>query len=109
MVFATFPVLSACTQEHALGMRAATAHKWLKVFVSREFDRFISDDRDGRGFDSFWNRFPDLELEIIRFVMEQCSKKESSFTTEIFANLIDTQFYEMNGIKKDDQGLVRSA
>jgi len=90
------------------GMTAKTAHKWSNILVNKDFEDFTSDGRGGKRGDSFWDFFPDLELEARQFVNEECSKKEASFTAESLARFIDNRFYELNDMKKVDQGFVRS-
>lgn len=90
------------------GMTAKTAYKWSKILVNQDFDAFIGDDRGGKRIDGFWDSYPDLEIEARQFLVEQCSKKESSFTVDTFAKFIDERFYEMNDTIKNDLTLVRS-
>jgi hypothetical protein len=45
--------------------------------VNREFDEFINEDRGGQRGDTFWDCYPDLELESRQFVFEECSKQKS--------------------------------
>ena len=40
------------------------------------------EDRGGKRGDSFWDCYPDLELEAKQFIFEECSKKEATFTAE---------------------------
>ncbi|CAF1586967.1 unnamed protein product, partial [Didymodactylos carnosus] len=61
-------------------MTAKTSHKWADVLINQDFDEFTNDSRGGKRGDSFFDLFPDLELEARQFVFEQCSKKEASFT-----------------------------
>ncbi|CAF4915151.1 unnamed protein product, partial [Rotaria magnacalcarata] len=64
--------------------------------------------RGGKRGDSFWDCYPDLELEAKQFVYQECSKTEATFTVETLARFIDQRFYELNNLKKIDQQLVRS-
>ncbi|CAF3059134.1 unnamed protein product [Rotaria sp. Silwood2] len=57
------------------GMTVKTSHKWANILVNKDFDEFTKDDRGGKRFASFWNCYPDLELEATQFVIEECSKK----------------------------------
>jgi hypothetical protein len=90
------------------GMTAKTAHKWSNILVNKDFDEFTNEERGGKMTDAFWDCYPDLELEAKQFIIEECSKKEASFTAESLAIFIDHRFYELNNIKKDDKRLVRS-
>lgn len=89
-------------------MTAKTADKWSKILITEDFNAFTSDERGGKRHDDFWDCYPDLEIEAKQFAVEQCSKKESSFTVEIFAKFIDERFHEMNNVTKNDSTLVRS-
>jgi hypothetical protein len=89
-------------------MNVKTSHKWANSLINKDFDEFISDDRGGTRIDLFCDCYPDLELEAKQFVIEECSKKEASFTAETLAGFVDDRFYESNNLKKVDQGLVRS-
>ena len=66
------------------------------------------EDRGEKRGDSFWDCYPDLELEAKQFIFEECSKKEATFTAETLARFIDNRFYELNNVQKVDQRLVRS-
>ncbi|CAF1539603.1 unnamed protein product, partial [Rotaria sp. Silwood1] len=90
------------------GMTATSAHKWSTVLVNKDFDEFTAEERGGKRFDTFWDCYPDLELEARQFVTEECSKTEASFTAESLARFIDARFYQLNNMKKVDLELVRS-
>ncbi|CAF3198693.1 unnamed protein product [Rotaria socialis] len=85
-----------------------TCHKWTNILVNRDFNEFTIDERGGKRGDSFWDCYPDLELEAKQFVYQECSKTEAAFTVETLARFIDQRFYELNNLKKIDQQLVRS-
>ncbi|CAF3567601.1 unnamed protein product, partial [Rotaria socialis] len=76
--------------------------------MNKDFDEFTIDERGGKRSDSFWDCYPDLELEAKQFVYQECSKTEAAFTVETLARFIDQRFYELNNPKKIDQQLVRS-
>ncbi|CAF4443413.1 unnamed protein product, partial [Rotaria magnacalcarata] len=78
------------------------------ILVNKDFDEFTIDERGGKRGDSFWDCYPDLELEAKQFVYQECSKTEATFTVETLARFIDQRFYELNNLKKIDQQLVRS-
>ncbi|CAF4504576.1 unnamed protein product, partial [Didymodactylos carnosus] len=61
------------------GMTCRTAHKWANILVNGDFDECTKDERGGKRGDSFWDCYPDLELEAKQFTLEECSKKEASF------------------------------
>ncbi|CAF2060717.1 unnamed protein product [Rotaria magnacalcarata] len=90
------------------GTTIKTCHKWTNILVNKDFDEFTIDERGGKRGDSFWDCYPDLELEAKQFVYQECSKTEATFTVETLARFIDQRFYELNNLKKIDQQLVRS-
>ncbi|CAF1580274.1 unnamed protein product, partial [Didymodactylos carnosus] len=89
-------------------MTAETAHKWVDVLINEDFDVFTNEYRGGKRSDSFYDTFPDLEVEARQYVLEGCTRKDSSFTAEKLARFIDKRFYEVTNIKKVDDTLVRS-
>ena len=60
------------------GMTIKTFHKWANILVNKDFDEFTMEDRGGKRGDSFWDSYPDLELEAKQFIFEECSKKRSN-------------------------------
>ncbi|CAM4786006.1 unnamed protein product [Rotaria magnacalcarata] len=90
------------------GTTIKTCHNWTNILVNKDFDEFTIDERGGKRGDSFWDCYPDLELEAKQFVYQECSKTEATFTVETLARFIDQRFYELNNLKKIDQQLVRS-
>ena len=90
------------------GITAKTAHRWSNILINGDFDEFISDERGGKRSESFWDCYPDIELEAKCFVIEQCSSKKSNFNVEMLAMFIDRRFYEINETVKNDSGYVRS-
>ncbi|CAF2156340.1 unnamed protein product [Rotaria magnacalcarata] len=89
-------------------MTNKTCHEWKKILVNKDFDEFTIEERCGKRGDSFWDCYPDLELEAKQFVFEECSKIEAPFTSGTLVIFIDNLFYELNNLKKVDQRLVRS-
>ena len=89
------------------GMTIKTCHKWANILVNKDFDEFTIEGRGGKTGDSFWDSYPDLELEAKQFVFEECSKKEATFTVDTLARFSDNRFYELNNVQKVDQRLVR--
>ena len=78
------------------------------IHINEDFDDFIIDDRGSKKNDSFWDRFPDLELEVKHFIVQECSKKEASFSADTLAWFIDERFYQITELKKVDSTLIRS-
>ena len=83
-------------------MTAKSAHKWGYILVNQDLDEFSIDERGGKQNDSFWDCFPDLELEARPFVLQECSNKEASFVAEALAKFIDERFYQLTGTNKTD-------
>lgn len=90
------------------GITAQTAHKWSEILLNDGFDEFFTDSRGGKRFDSFWDTYPDLEVEARNFVVEECSKRESNFTAEALAKFIDDRYYVINELQKANDKLIRS-
>lgn len=90
------------------GTTAKTAHKWANVWMYEGFDEFINESRGGKKHDTFWDCYPDLEIEAKSFTVQECSKKEASFTAECLAKFIDRRFYELNDEIKVNNTYVRS-
>lgn len=88
-------------------MTAKTCEKWVQTFL-RDFDDFLDEGRGGKQKDSFYDLYPDLEIEAQGFVVAACSQKSSSFTIIDLAKFIDQRFYEIHGSSKTGDGLVRS-
>ena len=84
------------------GMNVKTCHKRANILVNKD-DEFTMEDRGGKRGDSFWDCYPDLELEAKQFIFEDRSKKEATFTAETLARFIDNRFYELNNVQKVDQ------
>ena len=89
-------------------MKCETAHKWSDLYLNGDFEELIGENRSGQRTQSFFYVYPKLELEARTFVVEECSKKASSFTVESLAKFLDDRFYEINGLQKTTQQLVRS-
>ncbi|CAF3044979.1 unnamed protein product [Rotaria socialis] len=90
------------------GTTIKMCHKWTNILVNKDFDEFTIDERGGKRGDSFWDCYPDLELEQKQFIYQEFSKTEATFTSETLARFIDQDFYELNNLKKIDQQFVRS-
>ena len=53
--------------------RYETAHKWTETFLSGDFEAFLEDGRGGKSTDSFYDTFPELEIEAKAFVANVCA------------------------------------
>ncbi|CAF3626850.1 unnamed protein product [Rotaria socialis] len=90
------------------GLTAKTCQKWTNLLVHNDFDEFIEDERGGKQCDSFWDLHTDLEMEAKDFALQECSKKEATFTAETLPKFIDERFYDLNNLKKAEDKLIRS-
>ncbi|CAF1473940.1 unnamed protein product [Didymodactylos carnosus] len=86
---------SSATTIGALNAKAANG--WSTLFVQGDFEEFSAENTGGKRSDSFWDVFPTLELEARAFVVEQCSKKSSSFTVADLATFNDQRYDEITG------------
>jgi hypothetical protein len=89
-------------------MTTKSAHKWSDILINDDFNEILIDQRGGKRFDSFWDAYPDLEIETKQFVTDQCSKKEATFTIERLVEFIDDRVHEIDGTVKDDSSKKRS-
>ena len=53
--------------------RCETAHKWVETFLSGDFEAFLEVGRSGKSTDSFYDTFPELEIEAKAFVANVCA------------------------------------
>ncbi|CAF1537526.1 unnamed protein product, partial [Rotaria sp. Silwood1] len=88
--------------------RCETAHKWAEIFLSGDFETFIDDDRGGKTSDSFYDTFPELEVEAKSFVADACGRKSADFTVSDLAKFIDNRYYEITQTSKTEDQLIRS-
>ncbi|CAF4500820.1 unnamed protein product, partial [Didymodactylos carnosus] len=69
---------------------------------------FTDDNRGGKKTDSFYDTYPDIEIEARAFAIQGCSQKSSHFTATHLARFIDEKFCEITQSKKTEEGLIRS-
>lgn len=67
---------------------------------------FVMIEGGGKG-ESFYDIFPEIQLEAQQFIIEQCAKKEALFTAATSANFFDNQYYEITNLQKVDSQFVR--
>ena len=53
--------------------RCETAHKWAETFLSGDFEAFLEDARGRKSTYSFYDTFPELEIEAKAFVANVCA------------------------------------
>ncbi|CAF0862631.1 unnamed protein product [Didymodactylos carnosus] len=75
-------------------MTCKTSHKWAQIFVKGGYEEYITENRGGKQADSFFDSFPEIEVEAKMFVLEQCSKKSAAFKTSDLVKFIDDKYYE---------------
>ncbi|CAF0817654.1 unnamed protein product [Didymodactylos carnosus] len=88
--------------------RCKTAHKSAKIFPSGDFNTFTEDNRGGKQSNSFYDTYPELEMEAKAFAIQGYSQKAANFTAGHLARFIDDKYYEITQSKKSEEGLVRS-
>ncbi|CAF4710397.1 unnamed protein product, partial [Rotaria sp. Silwood2] len=86
-----------------------TANKWANIFLSGNFNEFVSEGRGGKHTPSFYDVFPDIELSAKNYSIQRCAAKAADFDAFELANFIDEQFNILTGINKDsNDALIRS-
>lgn len=81
-------------------LRCFTVHKWAKIFLSNDFIEYNSDLRGGKSIPSFYDVYPDIEIDAKIYATSQCEKKSSDFKAADLRDFIDAQFYEVTGLQK---------
>ncbi|CAF4346091.1 unnamed protein product [Didymodactylos carnosus] len=89
-------------------LQRRTAHKWTKAFLSGDLDASTEEKRGGKHSDSFYDTFPEIEMEARTFTVDRCSRKNASFTSAELAKFVDVKYYEVTGEKKEGDELIRS-
>ena len=88
---------------------AQTSHKWASIFMKGDYEEFSTDLRGGKQIDSFYDIFPDIEVDARVFAVSACSQKSGEFRATHLAQFIDRKFYELIGTqKKSSDHLIRS-
>lgn len=88
--------------------RCITARKWMKSFVNGDIDELLNDGRGGKQTDSFYDVYPEIEVEARIFVTDACSRKSADFNIARLANFVTEKFHYVNSTAKPDNVLVRS-
>jgi hypothetical protein len=89
--------------------RCRTAHKWADAFISGDFESFVEEGRGGKHSDSFYDIYPELEIEARSFSVQGCSRKTADFTVTNLAKFTDSKFYELSQtVKNPNDQLIRS-
>ena len=88
--------------------RCQAAHKQANFFVSGDMQAFLNDGRGGKYTDSFYDVFPELEMEGRAFAIGACSQRTATFIASDLAHFIDTRFCELTQTIKTNNQLVRS-
>ena len=70
--------------------RCQAAHKQANFFVSGDMQAFLNDGRGGKYTDSFYDVFPELEMEGRAFASGTCSQRTAIFTAFDLAHFIET-------------------
>ena len=72
--------------------RCQAAHKQETVFVPDDLQAFLNDGRGGKCTESFYDVFPELEMEGKAFAIGTCSLRAVIFTAADLAHFIDRRF-----------------
>ena len=59
-------------------MTAQTSHKWATVFIKGDYEEFSNDLRGGKQTDSFYDTFPEIEVDAKTFVVQACSQSQEN-------------------------------
>ena len=90
-------------------LSSQTCQNWTDIFISGDFDQFCTDNRGGKRIETFYEGFPELELEAKLFAIERCGNKSADFTAWDLANFVDPKYYEIiNSTKDKNANFVRS-
>ena len=55
-----------------------TSHKWATVFIRGDYEEFSNDLLGGERTDSFYDTFPEIEVDARAFVVQACSQNQWS-------------------------------
>ena len=89
-------------------MQCISTHSWSKLFVDGDLEEFMRDECGGKDLDSFYDVFPDVEIEAKAFVSDVCSRKAADFTIAKLATFINDRFCEITSMDKSEDLLIRS-
>ena len=89
-------------------MRCMTANKWAEIFTDGDFDLFMKDERGGKRRDSFYDVYPEIEIDAKLFVADASSKKSAYFTSIDLAKHINTLYYKLTNTTNNQNELIRS-
>ncbi|CAF1682275.1 unnamed protein product, partial [Adineta ricciae] len=88
---------------------ARTSHKWADIFLDGDHKEFTHDSRDGKHSDSFYDIYPEIEVDGKAFVAEQCSQKSGELKAMDLFRFINEKYCELNGIDEQvNGGYIRS-
>ena len=76
--------------------------------MSSDIEVFQDEGRGGQHHESFYNMFPELEIEAKRSSMECCSRKSADFTVKDLTNFVDAKFCKLTQTLKLTDALVRT-
>lgn len=88
--------------------RCQAAHKWAEIFISDDLEAFLRESRGGKHPGSFYDVFPDLEIEGGAFMVNGCSGKFADFSVSHLTQFIDRRYYEVTRTTKINDQLIRS-
>ena len=83
--------------QHIGRMSPQTCHQWAETFIEEDYDDFVEENRGGKRGDSFFDTFPELEIEMKLYAIEGATRKNASFTSLELAGYLDDLYYELTG------------
>jgi hypothetical protein len=90
-------------------MTAETSHKWADIFLDGDHKEFTRDLRGGKHSDSFYDIYPEIEVDAKAFVAEKCSQKSGEFKAMDLARFINEKYCKLNDIDEQvNGGYIRS-
>ncbi len=63
--------------------------------MNGDFEEFETENRGGKHTSSFYECFPEIEIEAKLFAHRGCAQKSAVFTAIDLARCIDQKFYEL--------------
>lgn len=90
------------------GMRCITANKCAEAFINGDLDVVLEDGRGGKRIDSFFDEYPEIEVDSKSFVVDAVSRNSADFKIVDLANFIDSSYYALTNTKKCQNDLIRS-
>ncbi|CAF1256310.1 unnamed protein product [Rotaria magnacalcarata] len=78
-----------------------TVDKWASIFLSGNYNEFVSEGRGGKQIPNFYDVFPDIETSAKNYSVQQCAAKAADFDAFELAKFIDEQFYMLTDLGEE--------